>query len=248
EQTLRPSQIVLICDGPLTEALDSIIAKWAAISLVDFVVHRFKNNYGLGYCLHEGLKLCKYDLIARMDADDISFSGRFEKQANFLDSHSDIDIVGSFAIVIDGDGNEKEIRKLPETCQDIISLIWTCPLIHPSVMFRKSTVVQAGSYSKTLKRRQDYDLWFRCAILGARFYNIPEPLIYYRITDSTYGRNSFSVAWTQAIIGYRGCRKLSLGAKAYVGVFYPLLKAILPLTLRKSLESFVRKFDPRERK
>jgi hypothetical protein len=96
-----------------------------------------------------------------------------------------------------------------------------------------------------LKRRQDYELWFRCAKSGAKFANIDEPLIRYRITDQTYARNSIKVTWTQAIIGFKGSRELSLGFKAQIGVFYPVIKAILPLKLRKSIENIVKKFDPR---
>lgn len=245
KQSVLPTEVVLIVDGPINAELDAIISQYKTIYNEAFVVHHLPLNHGLGYALNEGLKICKYDMIARMDADDIAQPNRFSVQLNFMQDNPDVDILGSFAEDINENGEPIAIRTVPAEHEGIFKLMWACPLIHPSIMFKKSVIAKAGSYSKTLKRRQDYDLWFRCAKNGAHFANITEPLVKYRITDNTYAKNSLKVAWNQAMIGYKGCRALSLDSKAHIGVFYPVLKALLPLQARKALEGMIKKFDPR---
>lgn len=217
EQTVKPTQLILVADGPLGSELEGVITYFQQLFNDIIEVLRLPHNVGLGYALNEGLQLCKFDLVARMDADDIALPERFTRQLNFITQNPHIDIVGSYAEDMDATGATIDVRKVPLVMEEIHALIWSCPLIHPSVMFKKDVVLKAGSYSKTLKRRQDYDLWFRCARNGAYFANIPEALIRYRITDNTYARNSLKVSWQQAIIGYKGCRALSLGAKAQIG-------------------------------
>lgn len=245
DQTVKPAQVVLVADGPLHDELEQVIADFQQHYGDILDVCRLDSNRGLGHALCEGLLHCKFDWVARMDADDIALPQRFSRQLDFITHNPQVDIVGSYAEDMDATGAAIGVRKVPVGAAQIHQLMWTCPLIHPSVMYKKSVVLTAGSYSKTLKRRQDYDLWFRCAKAGAGFANIAEPLIRYRITDQTYARNSVSVAWNQAIIGFKGCRALSLGLKAQVGVFYPVVKAVLPLKLRKGLEGIIKKFDPR---
>lgn len=244
-QQVSPQQVVIVEDGPLTESLTKVIDTFEA-KFPDRI-SRFKlpANVGLGAALSFGLSHCTYELVARMDADDLVATGRFAKQIEFLNQHPDIAILGGCAEDINADGNAIGIRKVPIKNSDIHQLMWTCPLIHPSVMFRKSVIEAVGSYSSLLKRRQDYDLWFRCAAAGVKFANLDQVLIQYRITDQTYARNSVKVAWNQAVIGFKGCRALSLGVKAHLGVFYPVIKAVLPLKLRKGLEGIIKKFDPR---
>ncbi len=246
KQRLKPGQVVLVCDGPLTSELDAIIDYWVKRSTTELLVHRLIENRGLGFCLNKGLSLCEYELVARMDSDDISEYARFSEQVGLLTDNQEIDVVGSFATYIDEHGAKIGDRKLPVHSDDIYSLLWTCPIIHPSVMFRKSVIERVGSYSYRLKRRQDYDLWFRCAAHGAKFYNIPRPLVRYRMASPASKKNNVSVAWTQALIGFKGCRALSLSFRAHVGVFYPFLKAILPVNLRVFVDKLSSRFDPRK--
>jgi glycosyltransferase involved in cell wall biosynthesis len=245
DQTVKPAQVVLVADGPLSEELEQVIADFQKTYFDVFEVFRLVCNRGLGHALHHGLLQCKFDLVARMDADDVSHPDRFSRQLEFMKKNPSVDILGSYAEDIDSVGEIVGVRKVPISHEQIHGLMWTCPLIHPSVMYKKSIVINAGSYSKTLKRRQDYELWFRCAISGAKFANLAETLIHYRITDQTYARNDIKVAWAQATIGFKGSRALSLGLKAQVGVFYPVIKAVLPLKFRKILERVFKKIDPR---
>ena len=83
-QTVPPEEVVLVCDGPLTEALDGVIAEYARQEIA-FRVVRLPENGGLGKALNEGLKYCSCEWIARMDTDDLSTPDRCEKQLKFLE-------------------------------------------------------------------------------------------------------------------------------------------------------------------
>jgi glycosyltransferase involved in cell wall biosynthesis len=246
EQTLPPSEVVLVEDGPINTTLTGILDNYQKIKKVDFKRIKLEQNMGLGYALKFGLESCSFELVARMDTDDIAEPTRFEKQINFFLENPDIHILGTSALDIDEYGNVlTEQRKLPEKSADIYNSMWACPILHPTVMFKKSFITAVGSYSTSLKRRQDYELWFRCAKAGAVFHNLQEPLLKYRITAQSYRKNSLSVSLLQAKIGLRGALSLNLGFKAYIGVFYPVFKSILPNSARLFVVDKLRRFDPR---
>lgn len=248
EQTLKPAQLVLVIDGKLSPDLDAVISHYQSqyADVIDVV--RLAKNQGLAHALNAGLSHCKYELVARMDADDISAPERLATQYDYFGAHEDLDILGTAAVDISAHGEEVGKRGVPTEHAELYKLMWTCPLIHPSVMFKKSKILAVGGYSETLKRRQDYELWFRCAEQGYQFANLPQALIRYRVTDDSLKRNSLSVAWNQYKIGLRGVSSLGLGFKARLGVAFPVIKALLPTPLRKLLIRLANMFDPRGRK
>lgn len=245
-QTVLPSQVVLIVDGPISVDLKKCIEKYKILfpSILD--VHIVDNNIGLGGVLNLGLEICRNELVARMDADDISLQDRFETQLEYFDQVPEIDILGTYSIEIDEEGKDLGIRTVPCGHKEIYRSMWACPVIHPTVMFKKSVIQSVGSYSEKLKRRQDYHLWFRCAKQGAIFANLPVETLKYRVTKNSPKKNGIGVAWTQTKIGLQGVAMLSLGWKAYVGVLYPTLAKCLPAFLRNSLTRIARNFDPRK--
>lgn len=243
-----PDQLVLIVDGWVPDALKAIIEDYEKKYPSIVCVVWLKENKGLAHALNVGLKRCEYELVARMDSDDISRNDRLRIQLRYFSEDPGLDILGSPAIDIDDQGRKIKEREVPFSHGEIYQLMWACPLIHPSIMFKKSRILAAGGYSEELKRRQDYELWFRCAELGYRFANTDEPLLEYRVTDDSYKRNSFSVAWTQYKIGLKGVSALKLGLKARLGVFFPVVKAVLPPPLRKLVTRIAKGFDPRSRK
>lgn len=246
QQTLVPNEIVIVEDGPINDCLSDILSKYQRDSVVCLTRVKLENNVGLGEALNIGLKKCKHELVARMDTDDIALPSRFERQVNFLLDNPGVDILGSSAIEIDEYSNASEYkRKVPEKNKEIYEYLWTCPILHPTVMFKKSFIMDVGSYSKFLKRRQDYELWFRCAKNNAVFHNLQEPLLKYRITAESHKKNSLKVALLQARIGLNGSLNLKLGLKAYIGVFYPVLKPLLPSKIRCFIMNKLKRFDPR---
>ncbi len=246
-QTLRPGEIVLVEDGALTPGLYNLIDSWKNKLQNNLLIVKLSENKGLASALNAGIKHSSGDYIARMDTDDISLPARFEKQVAFLQNNPDVDILGTWAHDIDAEGNKLSLRKVPATHQKIMKYIWTCPLIHPSVMFKKQALLDVGLYNESIARRQDYELWFRCAAAGLQFANIPEPLLLYRFTEAWFEKNNASVLWQQAKMGWRGCRMLKLGPVAYIGTAFPLLKILLPKKAGMKVAALFKRVDPRNR-
>ena len=118
DQSLKPAEIVLVKDGPLTDRLETVISQFKQSAPLKIVP--LSQNQGLGRALNEGLKFCSFDLVARMDTDDISKPDRFEKQIRFISQHPDISVVGSW--VDEFIGNPDHVvseRKLPSTPDEL---------------------------------------------------------------------------------------------------------------------------------
>ena len=177
-QTIKPSEIVIVEDGPLSSELYDCLDSWQSVLPIRRV--KLVENLGLGRALNEGLKHCKYDLIARMDTDDICSPLRFERQLGvFLDNA--IDICGSW--VSEFEDNCEIItsyRYLPESHNEIVSAAqFRNPLNHPSVMYRKAAVIEVGGYDDVFYF-EDYHLWLKLIDRGYKFYNIQESLVLMR--------------------------------------------------------------------
>lgn len=245
-QTLPPSEVVLVKDGPLTNELELIISSYKK-TLLKIVA--LPKNEGLSNALNVGLKYCSNELVARMDTDDICLPERFEKQVRFLQSHPEIDIVGSYAMKIDECGNNlNELLKVPIKHEDILRLMWTCPMNHPTVMFRKDKILSAGGYNPDAGPRQDdYELWFRCAEKGLHFANLPEPLLHYRFFDDSIKKNSVRVGWYRLKVGLSGCRQLHLSLIAHLGVCIPFIRSLLPYPLNVYFQNLMNCINPRKR-
>lgn len=187
-QTLLPDEVVLMKDGPLTLELDNVVAGYAARFPVLKVV-ALPQNQGLGKALNEGLKYCSYDLVARMDTDDVAKPDRFQKQVEIFEKHPEIDVCSAW--IDEFEGNMDKIistRKLPESHEDIaVYAVGRNPVNHPVVMFKKSAVLAAGGYQH-FPLFEDYFLWARMLKHGAKFYNIQESLLYFRTSPDMFKR------------------------------------------------------------
>lgn len=148
-------------------------------------VIRSKNNNGLPQALNIGIEASKGIFIARADADDISVLERLRIQSDFLCRNPEIDIVGSNIVYIDNNGKSLKIRKYPETSKQISKYLHLRnPFAHPTVMIRKEFFGKIGFYDISLKRAEDYDLWFRADSGGINMYNLQQELVYYRVSDT----------------------------------------------------------------
>lgn len=187
-QTLLPDEVVLVKDGPLTDELDQVVEdytlKYPILKVIPISV-----NQGLGKALNEGLKHCSFDLVARMDTDDIAFPTRFEKQIKVFHEYQEVDIVGTWIDEFIGSKeNVISSRKLPCYHSDLSQYAKSrSPLNHVTVMFKKETVERAGGY-QAMFLYEDYFLWIRMLLNGAIFYNIQESLVWVRNSDNMYRR------------------------------------------------------------
>lgn len=189
-QTIVTNDFVIIKDGPLTDELNSIIEKYK--TKYNFInVITLTKNVGLGNALNIGIKECKNELVARMDADDYSFNTRIEKQLNYLKEHPDIDLVGTQAFEFIYDVNNPiQYNNFPITNNEIIKYAHSRnPYAHPSVIFKKTKVLESGNYQQVFLC-EDYDLWIRMIQNGCKCANLDEYLFAIRVGNDFYKRRS----------------------------------------------------------
>lgn len=183
-QTLKPSEIVLVVDGPIPSKLNSVILNF---NLETLKVYRLDKNYGLGYALNFGLDKTNYELIARMDSDDIAHPKRFQKQYPIIEKE-EIAILGSNIEEFNYEiGDLKQFREMPSECDLINKFKFSRnPFNHMTVMFKKTIVNKVGGY-KDMPGYEDYYLWMRL-LLDNRGENLNENLVYARIGNDMFGR------------------------------------------------------------
>lgn len=189
KQTLKPDEIVLVEDGKLTSELYDCIISWE--NKLHGILKRvsLQDNQGLGKALNIGLGHCQYEYVARMDADDICTPDRFEKQIDFLKKHPEVGIVGGQIKEF-----EKEIvdlsvsRKLPTTHEELLAFSKKrSPFNHPTVVYKKSVVQQAGNYQDD-HLYEDYALWARIINQGTKVANLPDVVLHMRAGDAMLQR------------------------------------------------------------
>lgn len=188
KQEVKPNEIILIADGPLTKELMSVINdNKKNIPILKFF--ELRDNKGLAFALNYGIEKCNYELIFRMDSDDISLPLRFQKQLYFMNSHPEIGVCGSYVDMIEPETKTYlSTRKVPIEQNDIYHFAKKrSPMNHPSVVFRKSAVIDNGYYP-LFKKAQDYALWSKLLIKNIKFQNIPEVLVHMRGGNSLLTR------------------------------------------------------------
>ena len=177
-QTYPTDDFVLVCDGPLTSELNTIIKeKQDEMGNILNVIHIEKNS-GLGKALNEGIKHCKNELVARMDSDDIAYPERCERQIAIFKSQPKISICSGIVEEFSSVPTIIEARRVPpETNTEIVQFAKKRnPFNHPCVMYKKSAVEAVGSY-QDFYLLEDYYLWLRMLMAGYQGYNIQKPLL-----------------------------------------------------------------------
>ena len=190
DQTMPTDDFVLVCDGPLNDELDLVIAEMEKAHPALHVVHLEKNG-GLGNALNAGIKHCRNELVARMDSDDISRPDRCEKQLQVFRRHPEISICSGIVEEFSASPGQIEARRVPpETSEEILAFAKKRnPFNHPCVMYKKSAVEAAGGY-QDFYLLEDYYLWVRMLQNGALGYNLQEPLLWMRAGSEMYKRRA----------------------------------------------------------
>ena len=185
DQTVKTNDFVLICDGPLTEELNKVIEEFGKF----LHVVRLEKNVGLGNALNIGLSVCKNELIARMDSDDISALDRCEKQLKAFKRNEKLGILsGTLLEFMEKPDKITGERRLPCKHEEIVRFARKrCPFNHPCVMFRKSAVLEAGGYSGKF-RMEDYYLWIRMLQTNYESANLEDILLFMRTSSDMYLR------------------------------------------------------------
>ena len=237
KQTHKADEIIIVKDGNISQELQRVLDEYSI--LLPLVIVGYEQNHGLAYALNYGMEYCKGDLIARMDADDICYPERFEKQYSFFTNNIGLQVLGTGIeeFYIDNNGLcIKNIRLYPElTSKDSKSLYKGTPLAHPTLMIR-SEILKSFKYNLNNKKySQDIELWFRLIQSGIEIHTIQEPLLHFRVTDKTFSRRNISKAKTELHIYMKGLIKLHGFSFRLV---YPLIRfcsRLLPVSLIKKL-------------
>lgn len=187
-QTVLPSEILIVKDGPLTDDLnvylEDISNKYNIIKFLSL-----EKNVGLGLALRKGVNACSNELIARMDTDDIAKPNRFEKQLTYLKKHPDIDLLGSGIEEFSINENIPDSKTiLPLKHDDIVNFAKKRnPFRHMTVFFKKSAVIKSGNYRHFLWF-EDYDLWIRMICNGFKTANLQDILVSVRADKNMFAR------------------------------------------------------------
>ncbi len=188
-QTVPTNDFVLICDGPLTDELNTVIDEL----LHDYgdVLHvvRMEENRGLGDALNVGIQICKNEFIARMDSDDIAVANRCELQLKKFKEDPDLAIIGGSIDEFEGTPfNVVSHKSMPQSHSDVINYAKIRnPFNHPTVMYRKSAVLQVGGYPHRMLH-EDYGLWADMILNGCKVCNLPDTLCFMRVDGGLYNR------------------------------------------------------------
>lgn len=191
EQTVRPMQFCLVCDGPLSEETEAVVSKWRDLLGDTLDVVRQRENKGLARALNLGLSRCRYDIVAKMDSDDLAVEDRFRRQFEYMTAHPEVDVLGGQVVEFDEE-NEEIIgyRDVPLSDSEIKKFSkFRCPLSHSSVMFRKPALERVGFYPEVFP--EDYVLWARLEQAGATFANLPDPLVVMNVGETIRKRRGF---------------------------------------------------------
>ena len=177
-QSFTDFELIAINDGS-TDGSGAILRELAARDARIMLVER--PNDGLVSALNEGIKIARADLIARMDADDVSMPERFALQHARMVQEPELAVLGSFFHIMDRDGCIIRLYDdLPLTPAEARSAVGGFLVAHPAVMMRRDAVLKAGGYRKAFSHAEDYDLWLRMSDLGHAIANLPQPLLNYR--------------------------------------------------------------------
>lgn len=188
-QTIKPNEVVLIRDGIVSAELELLLSEYENKYPDLMRVIRLDKNGGLGNALRIGVEQARYDVVARMDSDDICIPSRFERQIKYMDEHMDCDIVGGQITEFIGEPtNVIGKRVVSESNAEIYNKMRRrCEFNHMTVMFRKQAVLDAGNYQDWFWN-EDYYLWVRMMLNNCTFANLPDVLVNVRSGESQYAR------------------------------------------------------------
>lgn len=189
-QTVPPNEIVLAVDGPIPACIQAVIEKYRKeLTAISFQVVYLERNMGHGEARRVSFEHCTNELIALMDADDLSVPERFQKQLACFAADPELDIVsGIIQEFVGVPENATGKRVVPQSDGEIKEYMKRrCPMNQVAVMFRKRAVEQAGGYLDWYCD-EDYYLWIRMALAGKKFANVPDVLVNVRVGEEMYSR------------------------------------------------------------
>lgn len=235
-QTYKNFEFIICDDG----STDNTYEKLKNIERSDRRIKIIKNdiNRGLAYTLNHCISVSNGEYIARMDADDISLTNRFELELKFLEENLEYDFVGCNVFLIDDKGcwgkrcyKEKVAKK---------DFLFNSPFTHPTIMIRKHVIDTVGGYrvEKITRRAEDYELWMRLYANGFRGYNIQDFLFEYREDNKTFARRKYKYRLDEAMIRYKGFKSLGLMPVGLIYVLKPIILGMIPQCIYRCIKKY----------
>lgn len=187
-------------------------------------IHLKKNINGGGDAAgNVGFALAKGGYVARMDSDDVADPSRLEKQVKYLQTHKRVDVLGSCAEVINIKGEVTGEKNVPLTHKAILQEFFTFhPMIHPTVMVRRSSIIGSVLYSQELPSNNDYLTFFKLIMNGKRFANLPDKLLSYRL----HGTNDSLLKLKRNFVNSLRTRQIAVTQLGYKPSIFAVLKLI----------------------
>lgn len=230
----------------MPDALADEIAHLVATSSIPVRHLALTDNVGLGPALDAGLAASSHEIVARMDADDVSRPDRFAKQIPLIEAGADL--VGS-GLTEFGDSIEDVVgTRTPPVDPDRIRrrLTFQDPFNHPTVVYRRSAVLAAGGYTE-MDLLEDYLLFARMVDGGAVPANLPDPLVYYRVGDGAYARRGGKALLRSEIDLQRRFRRLGITSRtefvrnvAVRGAYRVVPEGVRKVAYRRLLSNWTR--------
>lgn len=188
-QTYPVDEIMLIEDGPLTKELYALIEEYQK-KASHLRIFAFEENQQLGRALAKGVELCRNELVARMDTDDIAMPKRIEKQVAYMQAHPEVHVLGGSIREFNDEGTTDRVKYMPKTQEEIVEYVKVRnPLNHMTVMFRRSAILEAGNYQH-FPYLEDYSLWSRMLSKGYQIRNMEDILVRARTSMALVRRRS----------------------------------------------------------
>ena len=246
DQTRKPDEIVVVFDGPLTDELYVVLDEFKAGKEDVVKYYPQEENHGLGEALRIGAEKCTGDYILRMDSDDVSDPLRFEKQAAYVESHPEIDVLGTDIAEFNFSPDESNKRKrvCPAAHKDIVNMgKKRNPMNHVTVCMKRESLMGCGNY-ETVLLLEDYFLWLKMIVAGYKLANINEALVYVRVGNgftSKRGSKTRIKGW-KVLQDYMKEHGLISGREAAMNMIYIRVFVGTPVWLKQFLyKKFLRK-------
>lgn len=200
-QTFEEFEVLAIYDNGTIDNTPEILSEYSKVDNRVIPIN-IGDKIGIVNALNYGIKKAKGQYIARMDADDICYKERFEKQIKFLDKYIDVDVVGT-SIEIFGDiDNESKLyneewfnKQFDFNSFEETETIFLrgCAIAHPTAMIRKDRIVKIGGYREEYKESEDYDLWMRIIKTGGKIAKLKDRLLKYRMHQESKTNKSYTI-------------------------------------------------------
>lgn len=231
-----PNEIVIVFDGDVSSEIEKYVITQQINyrNSIDIKIVRLSQNLGLGLALRTGFQYCTNDLIARVDADDINYLNRFEKQITFMKTHPKISVLGA------GIEEFSESDKTVNTQRIVLSTKYKIkkfakfrsPFNHPTVIFKKKVIEQIGGY-QNFKGLEDYHLWGRLMMSEFDYDNLPDTLV--KMRTGFYGRRGGAAYLKKYIQLRKYLVKIGLTTKSNA------MFCIILMTISANVPTFCRK-------